>query len=91
MGAKDRDLFFTVAIPAALPYILIGVRVALGTAWAILVAAELIAAQRGLGFMMTNAGRFVRTDSIIVGIICIGLLAFLMDRTIRYVNIRLTC
>ncbi|MGI5834865.1 MAG: ABC transporter permease [Chloroflexota bacterium] len=91
MGAKSKDLFFTVAIPSALPYILTGMRVALGTAWAILVAAELIAAQRGLGFMMTNARRFIRTDSIIVGIICIGLLAFLMDRALRYVNIRLTC
>lgn len=90
MGAKDRDLFFTVAIPAAVPYILTGLRVALGTAWAILVAAELIAAQRGLGFMMTNARRFFRTDAIMVGIICIGLMAFSMDRFLRYVNQRLT-
>ncbi|MCL4369802.1 MAG: ABC transporter permease [Chloroflexi bacterium] len=90
MGAKNRDLFFTIALPAALPYILTGMRVALATAWAILVASELIAAQRGLGFMMTNARRFVRTDSIIVGIICIGLLAFVMDRAIRYLNQRMT-
>jgi ABC-type nitrate/sulfonate/bicarbonate transport system permease component len=80
MGAKNWQLFFDVAIPAAVPYILTGVRVALGTAWAILVASELIAAQRGLGFMMTNARRFVRTDSIFVG----------MDRILRYVNSRLT-
>ncbi len=90
MGAKDRHLFFTIAIPAALPYILTGMRVALATSWAILVASELIAAQRGLGFMMTNARRFVRTDSIIVGIICIGLLAFIMDRALRYLNQRMT-
>ncbi len=90
MGANSRHLFFTVALPAALPYILTGMRVALATGWAILVAAELIAAQRGLGFMMTNARRFVRTDSIIVGIICIGLLAFAMDRALRYLNQRMT-
>jgi ABC-type nitrate/sulfonate/bicarbonate transport system permease component len=90
MGANNRRLFFDVAIPAAIPYILTGVRVALGTAWAILVAAELIAAQRGLGFMMTNARRFFRTDSVMVGIICIGLMAFTMDRILRYVNRRLT-
>ncbi len=90
MGANSRHLFFDVAIPAAVPYILTGVRVALGTAWAILVASELIAAQRGLGFMMTNARRFVRTDSIFVGIICIGLMAFTMDRILRFVNARLT-
>ncbi len=47
MGAKDRNLFFDVAIPAAIPYILTGMRVALATAWTILVASELIAAQRG--------------------------------------------
>jgi ABC-type nitrate/sulfonate/bicarbonate transport system permease component len=90
MGAKNRDLFFSIAIPAASPYILTGMRVGLATAWAILVASELIAAQRGLGFMMTNARRFVRTDSIIVGIICIGLLAFIMDRIIRYLSQRMT-
>ncbi len=90
MGANNRQLFFGVAMPAAVPYILTGVRVALGTAWAILVASELIAAQRGLGFMMTNARRFFRTDSIMVGIICIGLMAFTMDRILRYVNRRLT-
>ncbi|HEX9017045.1 MAG TPA: ABC transporter permease [Chloroflexota bacterium] len=90
MGAKNRDLFFSIAIPSALPYILTGMRVGLATAWAILVASELIAAQRGLGFMMTNARRFVRTDSIIVGIICIGLLAFVMDRLLRYLNQRMT-
>jgi ABC-type nitrate/sulfonate/bicarbonate transport system permease component len=90
MGAKNWQLFFDVAIPAAVPYILTGVRVALGTAWAILVASELIAAQRGLGFMMTNARRFVRTDSIFVGIICIGVMAFSMDRVLRFVNSRLT-
>ncbi len=90
MGAKSRQVFFSIAIPAAVPYILTGVRVALGTAWAILVAAELIAAQRGLGFMMTNARRFVRTDSILVGIICIGIMAFTMDRILRYINERLT-
>ncbi|NLE76573.1 MAG: ABC transporter permease [Chloroflexi bacterium] len=90
MGAKNRDLFFTVVLPAAVPYILTGLRVALGTAWAILVAAELIAAQRGLGFMMTNARRFFRTDAIMVGIFCIGILAFSMDRLLRYVNGRLT-
>lgn len=88
MGAKDRNLFFDVAIPSALPFILTGMRVALATGWAILVAAELIAAQRGLGFMMTNARRFVRTDSLLVGIICIGVFAFTMDRILRVIDAR---
>ena len=82
-GAKDHQLFLNVALPSALPYIFTGLRVALATAWGVLVAAELIAAQAGLGFMLVMARRFVRTDLLFVGLITIGVLAFAMDTILQ--------
>ncbi len=89
-GASKWDIFFGVMLPAATPYILTGMRVALATAWGVLVAAELIAAEHGLGYMLTMARRFVRTDILFVGLICIGALAFIMDTLIRKVEVHFT-
>ena len=60
-----------------------GVRVALGVAWATLVASELIAAQQGLGAMIQNASSFFQLDIIYVGIVCIGFIALAMDVALR--------
>ena len=65
-------------------------RVALGSAWATLVASELIAAPAGLGRMMQSAAQFLQTDRIVVGIIMIGLLGFVMDRGLLVIERRLT-
>ena len=66
-------------VPLAVPHILTAMRVALGVAWATLVASELIAAQQGLGALIQNASSFFQLDIIYVGIICIGLIALAMD------------
>lgn len=83
LGARPIQIFYTVAIPSALPYIFAGLRIALAASWTVLVAAELLAAQSGLGYLMQTARRFYNTDVIIVTIICIGLLAFITDRLFR--------
>jgi NitT/TauT family transport system permease protein len=70
-------------IPLALPHVLTALRVALGVAWATLVASELIAAQQGLGALIQNASNFFQIDIIYVGIICIGLIALAMDLALR--------
>ena len=62
---------------------------ALGVAWATLVASELIAAQRGLGAMIQNASTYFLLDVIYVGIICIGCIALIMDMILRKVSARL--
>jgi NitT/TauT family transport system permease protein len=80
LGANDFTIFRRVVVPASTPFIFVGMRVALGSAWATLVASELIAAPTGLGRMMQVATQFLQTDRIVVGIIMIGLLGFLMDR-----------
>ena len=59
-----------VVLPSALPDILTGVRIGLGVGWSTLVAAELIAATEGLGFMVQSAAQFLVTDVVILGIKC---------------------
>lgn len=90
LGAKDLTIFLRVAVPASLPMIFVGMRVALGASWATLVASELIAAAFGLGRMMQSASQFLDTPQIVVGIIMIGVLGFVMDRLLLALEQRLT-
>lgn len=83
LGATDGEIFGKVIIPLAVPHMLTALRVALGVAWATLVASELIAAQQGLGALIQNAGSFFQLDIIYVGIICIGFIALFMDMALR--------
>ena len=89
LGATDAELFRKVVIPLAVPHMLTALRVALGVAWATLVASELIAAQQGLGAMIQNAASFFQLDIIYVGIICIGLIALAMDMVLRAIARRM--
>jgi NitT/TauT family transport system permease protein len=89
LGATDAEVFRKVVLPLAVPHILTALRVALGVAWATLVASELIAAQQGLGALIQNASSFFQLDIIYVGIICIGLIALVMDLLLRAASRRL--
>jgi len=89
LGANDLEIFGKVIVPLTIPHILTAVRVALGVAWATLVASELIAAQQGLGALIQNASSFFQLDIIYVGIICIGLIALTMDLALRAATRRL--
>ena len=89
LGATDFEIFRKVIVPLTIPHILTAIRVALGVAWATLVASELIAAQRGLGALIQNAASFFQLDIIYVGIICIGLIALIMDMILRKITARL--
>lgn len=90
LGADDFTIFRRVVVPASTPFIFVGMRIALGSAWATLVASELIAAPTGLGRMMQVATQFLQTDRIVVGIVMIGLLGFAMDRLLLWIERRLT-
>lgn len=74
------DCFRYVVLPFAIPYILTGMRLGLGYSWRSLIAAELVAASSGLGYMILEAEQLSRSDVILVGIFVIGLLGSLMDR-----------
>ncbi|OYV92968.1 MAG: ABC transporter permease [Ferrovum sp. 37-45-19] len=83
LGAADDEIFLRVIVPLTVPHVLTALRVSLGVAWATLVAAELIAAHRGLGALIENASSFFQLNTIYVGIICIGLIALFMDSVLR--------
>jgi NitT/TauT family transport system permease protein len=84
LGAKDARIFLKVVVPASTPFILVGMRVGLGSAWATLVAAELLAAQQGLGYRMQNAQLYYDLPTIFVGVVVIGVLGLVMDRALLF-------
>ena len=86
LGASDWEIFIKIIIPLTTPHILTALRVALGVAWATLVASELVAAQQGLGALIQSAGSYFQMDVIYVGIICIGFIALLMDLALRRIG-----
>ncbi len=90
LGAGDATIFRRVVVPASLPFIMVGLRIGLGASWATVVAAELIAAQSGLGFRMQQAQLYYELPTIFVCLIAIGVLGLLMDRIILLAERRLT-
>ncbi|SCG37887.1 NitT/TauT family transport system permease protein [Micromonospora coxensis] len=90
LGARDGAIFLRVVVPASTPFILVGMRVGLGSAWATLVAAELLAAQEGLGHRMQTAQLYYDLPTIFVGIVCIGVLGLIMDRLLLLAGNKLT-
>lgn len=83
LGASSAQLIRHVILPSALPDILTGVRIGLGVGWSTLVAAELIAATSGLGFMVQSAAQFLVTDVVVLGILVIALIAFALEMGLR--------
>ena len=76
LGATRWQLLRDIVLPSALPEILTGIRIALGVGWSTLVAAELIASTRGIGYMVMSASHFLATDAVFFGIGVIAVLAF---------------
>lgn len=90
LGASRWQVLWYVILPGALPEILTGLRIGLGVGWSTLVAAELIAATRGLGFMVQSAGEFLATDVVLAGIAVIAIIAFTLELGLRALQRRLT-
>lgn len=90
LGASDFTIFRRVVVPASTPFIMVGVRIGLGSSWATVVAAELIAAQSGLGFRMQQAQLYYDLPTIFVSLIAIGILGLAMDRAVVALDRRLT-
>lgn len=80
LGASEWQIFRHVVLPSALPEIFTGARLAIGVVYATLIAAEIIAGSTGLGWMILDAGRFLRSDYVFVGIILIGFMGLALDR-----------
>ena len=86
MGGTRLQVISQVILKAAMPEIFTGMRIGIGVGWTTLVAAEMIAANRGLGFMVLNAAENLESDTVIMGIIIIGIFAFAFDLLIRYLE-----
>ena len=82
MGATNWEVLFKVVLPHSLPYIFTGLRLAMGISWILLFAAEMIAAQTGLGHLILFAERMLQTDVVFVALITIALFGFIFDRII---------
>ncbi|PWC44307.1 ABC transporter permease subunit [Azospirillum sp. TSO22-1] len=83
LGATRGQVVRLVVLPSALPDILTGIRIGLGVGWSTLVAAELVAATRGLGFMVQSAAQFLVTDVVVLGILVIAAVAFALEILVR--------
>lgn len=79
---------FGLVIPAAMPSVFTGLRVALGTSWSCVVAAELVAASSGIGYMISNARNFGQMDVVIIGMITIGIVGKFMDEILKLLEKR---
>ncbi|MFF3957852.1 ABC transporter permease [Streptomyces sp. NPDC001890] len=90
LGARDPQVFLGIVVPASTPFILVGMRIGLGASWATVVAAELIAAQGGLGFRMQQAQLYYDLPTIFVQLIAIGAIGLVMDRLLLLAERRLT-
>jgi taurine transport system permease protein len=82
LGGGQRHVIFHVMLPGALPSIVTGIRMSIGFGWRALIAAEMIATSTGLGFLIYNAANFHQTDTILVGILTIGVLWLATDRLV---------
>ena len=80
------DVYRKIIIPAALPSIMNGLHLALGTAWIFLVAGEMVGSQSGLGYLIVDARNMLHLPNVLAGIVVIGIIGLLLDRLITVVQ-----
>ena len=86
LGASQFTIFRRVILPAATPYILSGMRIAIGTAFIVVIVAEMIAVNNGLGFRILEAREYFWSDKIIAGMLSIGLIGLAIDTLVNRLN-----
>lgn len=86
LGAPERKVLLRIVLVGALPQIITGLRIGLGVGWMALVAAELVGANSGLGFLINDARSMLRTDTIVVCMIAIGATGLVIDTAIRLLS-----
>jgi len=86
LGANSRDMFFRVILPGSAPSIMTAIKTGLAISWAVVVAAELIAAQSGLGYLIADGAVFFRLPVVYVGVILIGVIGFTLESVITRIE-----
>lgn len=89
LGFSRRDILLHVVVPGAMPHVFIGLQIAMGLSWVALVAGEMIAGKRGLGYMIYDAYSMVQIPTIIMGMLTLGFLGYFSSALVRYVGRRL--
>ena len=89
LGFKRKDILVHVVVPCAMPHVFIGLQIAMGLSWVALVAGEMIAGKRGLGYMIYDAYSMVQIPTIFMGMLTLGLLGFFSSALVRYLGRRL--
>lgn len=85
---SEWAIFRKIILPAALPSIVVGLRISFGTGWAAIIAAELVAAQSGLGYLIADGMEILRSDLVFVGMAVIGIVGVLFDSVFRFLHRR---
>lgn len=88
-GASRWNVMRHVILPAAMPEILTAMRIGIGFGWTTLVAAEMVAATKGIGYMVLSASQFLQTPTVIMGIVVIAAIAYAFDMLMRFVERKL--
>ena len=86
LGANKRQIFFYVIFPAALTDVFTGLRTALGVEYTTLVAAEMVAATAGVGWMVLDASNYLRSDVVFMGVIIMGITGIILDKLIQLIE-----
>ena len=89
LGASRARVIVEVVLPGALPNIITGLRISFGTGWAAIIAAELVAARSGLGYLISNGMEILRADKVLVGMAVIGVLGVVFDSLFRFIHRRI--
>ncbi len=86
MGASERQIMQYVIVPATIPYIFTGVRLAMSSSFMAIIGAEMVAANEGVGFMIWSSRLYFKTDWIFVGLFSLGIMGFATDRLLSWVG-----
>lgn len=89
LGLTKTQTFFRIILPGALPQIFTGLKVALALSWAVVVAAELVGAQAGLGFMISDAALLFRLPVVFIGIVLIGIIGLVLNLSLNFAEARI--
>jgi NitT/TauT family transport system permease protein len=85
-GASNFEIFYKVGIPSSMPMVFAGIRIALGNSWSTLVAAEMLAASAGLGYMIQFGRTVARPDIVIVGMLVIGSIGAILSAVLQFIE-----
>lgn len=90
LGAKQIDIFFKVTIPASTPFILVAARLGLSTSLTTLMASEIVGGDRGIGMMIQQASGYYQMDTVLLGIILLGIIGICFEKIVRFLERRFT-